>query len=99
MSGMMPKKGNNNIWQYPSSADVLEKAGLHTIEHYIDVRRQTIAAFIVNRPIFELCTEGERKRGSSANRQFWWQQTFNLEEARAAGCADAIAATNDEEEG
>ena len=71
MTGMMPKKGANNTWQYPSSADVLEKAGLHTIAHYIDVRRQTIAAFIVNRPIFELCMEGERRRGSSANRQFW----------------------------
>ena len=62
MTRMMPVKGSDSIWSYPAMEEVLEKAGVHTIEHYIQVRRQTIAAFIVNRPIFELCQEGERKR-------------------------------------
>ena len=34
MTGMMPKKGENDIWQYPLLAEVLEKAGLYTVEAY-----------------------------------------------------------------
>ena len=59
---MMPvKDASTSVWTYPASADVLEVAGLYTIAEYIDVRRQTIAAFIVNRPIFDLCRGGEEE--------------------------------------
>ena len=59
MTGMMPKKNTSTgAWVYPASAAILEKAILYTIEKYIQVRRKTIAAFIVNRPIFNLCREG-----------------------------------------
>ena len=59
MTGMMSKKeaGTGN-WTYPVSTTVLEKAALHTIGGYIQVRRQTITLFIVNRPIFDPCREG-----------------------------------------
>ena len=26
-------------WSYPASADVMDKVGLHSIAHYIEVRR------------------------------------------------------------
>ena len=70
------------LWQYPASVDVLEEVGLHSVEHYIGVRRQTIANFIVNRPIFAYCVEGVRRRGTSP-RQWWWEQPMDLEAARA----------------
>ena len=45
---------------YPSSKDVLEEVGLRTIDHYIRVRRETVAHFIRERPIFEkTCGRGE----------------------------------------
>ena len=97
MSGMMPvKDASTSVWNHPASADVLEAAGLYTVKEYIEVRRQTIAAFIVNRPIFNLC-RGGRRRGSS-NRQFWWEQPFDLEEARASAPAAAAVVSDDEEE-
>ncbi|EJK75691.1 hypothetical protein THAOC_02578, partial [Thalassiosira oceanica] len=40
-------------WSYPSKDDVYEEVGLFPIRHYIEVRRQTVAAYIVNRPIFD----------------------------------------------
>ena len=52
MAGLMPTKGANNQWTYPGSETVLEKAGLHTIEHFIDVRRQTIASVLVTNFFF-----------------------------------------------
>ena len=69
--GMMPEKDpSTGTWIFPASTDVLKAAGLHTVSHYIQVRWQTIAAFIVvDRPIFDLCRRGGRRRGSS-NHQF-----------------------------
>ncbi len=48
MSGLQPEKKPNGSWSYPCLKDVLEAAGLHTIAHYMDVRRQTVANFVVN---------------------------------------------------
>ena len=38
-------------WTYPKLVDVLEEVGLFSISHYVQVRRQTIAKYIVDRPI------------------------------------------------
>ena len=78
MTGMMPRKKPDGSWTYPSSAEVLEKAGLHTIAHYMEVRRNTILKFLVGRPIHKLCLDAVRKRGS-CSRQFWWEQPMDLE--------------------
>jgi hypothetical protein len=51
MTGMMPEKDSDGNWSYPSTAEVLEKAGLHTVDHYITVRRATILNFLSERPI------------------------------------------------
>ena len=58
MMGMVPKRGDNVTWFYPSLEDVLEAVGLHMIKNNIDVRRQTITSFIVNWPILDLCRRG-----------------------------------------
>ena len=76
---------------------VLDEVGLKTIAHYIGVRRQHIASYIVDKPIFQSCVDGVRKRGSSV-RQFWWAQSMDLEEARAARIAGPAAVSDDEED-
>ena len=43
MSGLWPENKPNGSWSYPRSKDVLDAAGMHTIVHYLDVRRQTVA--------------------------------------------------------
>jgi hypothetical protein len=81
----------DGTWTYPNSAQVLEDVGLKTIAHYIAVRRQHIANYIINKPIFTRCVDGVRKQGSS-NCHFWWEQLMDLEAAwatRIAGPADA----------
>ncbi|EJK57797.1 hypothetical protein THAOC_22126, partial [Thalassiosira oceanica] len=45
---------------HPSKDDVYEEVGLFPIRHYIEVRRQTAAAYIVNRLIFDRCVDAER---------------------------------------
>ena len=67
---------------YPSSKDILKAMGQKTIGKYINFRRETIDRFIVDWPIFALCQEGERKRGS-ATRTFWWEQPLTLDDPEA----------------
>ncbi len=48
MSGLRPGKKPDSTWLYPRLVDVLKKASLETIAHYMDIRQQTVADFIVN---------------------------------------------------
>ena len=65
ISGMVPKSGDDGTWIYTSSkVDILEADRLHTVSHYIEVYRQTIASFVLNWSIFDLCKRGVMKRGS-----------------------------------
>jgi hypothetical protein len=84
MTGNRPKRNVDGSWMYPRSADVLTAAGLKTITHYMDVRQQTVANFIVNQPIYELCAGAVRKRGSPVQ-PFWWDQPMDLDTARERG--------------
>jgi hypothetical protein len=58
--------------------------GLKTITHYIGVCCQTIANFIINQPIYELCAGAVRKRGSPVQ-PFWWDQPMYLDLAWEGG--------------
>jgi len=73
-----PRKGLFRNWIYPSTKDVLEECGLHPMKDYINTRHSTIAMYVVNRPIFWECQEGERMRGSMP-RQWWWGQELGLD--------------------
>ena len=68
--------------------EVLKEVGLRSISQYVEARRQHIFDFIVNRPIFDLCRRGVRKRGSS-HRRFWWDQPMTLTNDLPAGVEDS----------
>ncbi len=60
-------------------ADVLKEFGLFCMEEYIQRRRQTIVAYVVDRPIFAACREGEPIRGTLQH-QWRWDQEMDLDE-------------------
>lgn len=97
MTGLMPRKEANGSWTYPEAEGVLKKAGLYTITAYIAVRRTTILKYVSDRPIYELCREAERKRGTGT-RQYWWEQSFELEEL-ASEPSDEDSGVADSEDG
>ena len=78
------KEGGDGSWVYPSRADTLEECGMKTMREYIDVRRATVAAWVVDRPVYEACVGGERQRGS-APRKWWWEQELSLDSGDATG--------------
>jgi hypothetical protein len=51
--------------------------GMATIAVYIRSHRQTIAVYVVMRPVFKACMEGKRRQGSMP-RQWWWEQPMCL---------------------
>ena len=82
-----PRRGLNHVWVYPATSDVLKECGMHTITHYISVRRETILQYVVDRPIHVACKVGERRRGS-APRQWWWEQKLCLDDEDADGAGE-----------
>ncbi len=78
MAGMQPARNPDGTWTYPNSKEVLKTVRLKTINLYIGVCIEIIARFIVDQPLFALCWEGGRRRGS-AHHTFWWEQPFNLD--------------------
>ena len=77
------------------SNDVLEEVDSITIDHYVMVRRHTIANFIVNRPIFELCQDEVRPMRGTSTQQYWWEQPIDLDAVRASY---VVTADDDEED-
>jgi hypothetical protein len=79
-----PTKDPDPGWVYPRSQDVLNECGMHNMAHYVGVRRDNILTYVVNRPIYNKCREGVRRRGS-APRQWWWEQPMGLDDDDADG--------------
>jgi hypothetical protein len=55
-----PRKGLFGKWNYPLTKDVLKECGLHLVKEYIQNRQTTIVMYVVNRPLYLECKEGER---------------------------------------
>ena len=75
----VPWRGPNQQWVYPPLDKVLEECGMHTIQHYIDVRRETIVKYVVGRSIHAECQGADRRR-SSVPRRWWWEQKMCLDD-------------------
>ncbi len=75
----VPRRGPNHQWVYPPTDKVLEECGMHTIQHYIDARRETIAKYVVGRSIHAQCLGADRRRGS-VPRRWWWEQKMCLDD-------------------
>ena len=70
-------KLEDGTWEYPSSVEVLEEAGLYSIHEYIRRRNETITKYIRERPIYTQCIHSHSLVGG--NKQFWWNQKLFCE--------------------
>ena len=71
------KPNESGTWVYPSSASVLEEAGLYEINHYIQKRRETVLEFVKEREIYQECKDLEVD--SVHTNHYWWNQSFNVQ--------------------
>ena len=59
-------------WLATPIAEVLQQAGLETMEVYIHRRQRKAIEYISTRPIYMAATTAPVRRGSSTRRKFWW---------------------------
>ena len=89
MTGLLPKM-TRGTWRSPKTKTILAAAGLHTIAHYVQVRRASIMRWVIDRTILEQCRLAERRRGTTP-RLYWWEQPIDLDET--SGGAPLIVVT------
>ena len=74
LTGRQPCRGNDGKWFYPYLAGALKESGVVRVRTLILRRQNTVAQFIVMRPILGLCEMAERRRGKRPPWR-WCKQT------------------------
>ena len=64
LTGRQPCRGRDGKWFYPSLAGAIKEAGVVRARTSVLQRQNTVAQFIVTRPILGLCEVAERRRGT-----------------------------------
>ena len=53
---------------------VMQVAGTHTLMIYVDMLHATVAEWVSNRPIFDVCAREKGYKGGGRLRVLWWRQ-------------------------
>ena len=80
---MGPKFQWDGTWVYVSIGAALEMVGLEEIGAYIARRQNTVAQYILTRPVMDLCLVEEWKTGMRLYMQWWENTTLYILRIRA----------------
>jgi len=72
LTGRHIRQLEDGSWFCPPTVDILEDAGLQTINEYIRRRRQTVQSFTRHRPLYEACRRSTAL-ATNTNKAVWWQ--------------------------
>ena len=84
LTGRKTQKGRDGVWFYPPLEDAMAEAGLQEVETYVYLRQNTVAQYIVTRPIMELCLAENCRLGPRVDMLWWKQEGLDLEGIRMA---------------
>ena len=93
LTGRLLRKRLDGEWEYTAAEATREEAGFKLMETYIWKRKNTVAQYIMTRPILELCKGTERKQGAWVGMRCWEWAGLDLEGAME------MAAAAEEEDG
>ena len=80
LTGQQPQKGREGGWVYPPCEDAMAEVGLHEVDTYIYHHQNTVAQYILTRPIIDLCLTAKHSQGQGwqcggGNRRVWiWRR-------------------------
>ena len=60
------------------------EAGLQEVETNVSHHKNTVAQYIITRPIMDLCMAEERRPGTRVSRRWWEKERLELEGMRTA---------------
>ena len=81
------------MWHYPSLEGAMREAGLTEIRKSIASRQNTVAQYILTRPLLDLC-EGARAREGARVPMRWWNQTdidWEMVKSKGGGETDSTS--------
>ena len=87
MAVMGPKRQPDGTWLYPPIGAALTMVGLEEIGVYISRRQNTVAQYIANHLIMDLCLAAEQNPGMRLSRQWWEQPALDITGIRAGQVA------------
>ena len=85
MTGEFIRQDEEGEWICPKSEEILKKAGVLTIEEYIQRRRDTIMKYVETRNIYGRC-KSSRKIASNL---LWWEVNHYSNDAAEARTSQA----------
>ena len=78
ITGKQPRRRMDGSWEYPPLAEALREAGFEGIRKSVTRRQNTVAQYIVTRPILDLCEKANRWPGARVSRRWWEQYGIDL---------------------
>ena len=82
ITGRQPQRGWDGKWYYPSLQVAMREAGFIEIRESITRRQNTVAQYIVTRPILDLCEQNTQRAGERVYRRWWEQKVIDLKTAK-----------------
>ena len=70
LTGRKPKRGRGGGWIYPPLDDAMAEAGLQEVETYVSRCHNTVAQYILTRPIIDLYLAAKRRMGPRVARRW-----------------------------
>ena len=98
ITGRQPKRQVGGSWEYPPLEAAMQEAGFEEMGEYVLKRQNTVAQYIVTRPILDLCEETVRMPGTWVAKRWWEQEGLDLARARAAAAVAEGEGERGEEE-
>ena len=92
LTGRMPRRGRDGKWVYLPLAGVTKEAGVVRARTSVLRRQNTVAQFIVTRPILGLCEVAEQQQGTRVPQRWWEQPGIDWNLARERGEREAATA-------
>ena len=89
ITGRQPRRRRGGIWDYPPLAEAMGGEGFEGIRKYVTRMQNTVAQYILTRPIMNLCERSTWRPGVRVSRR-WWEQVgidFDGAKKRAAEAA------------
>ena len=75
MTSKREMQQQDGSWRREGEESVLQAVGMQPLQMYIVRRQATVAEWVTNRPIFEVCTYEIGYEGGGRQRALWWRHT------------------------
>ena len=85
ITGRQARREKDVDWHYPSLEWAMQEAGLTDIRMSILKRQNTVAQYIVTRPLLDLCEGARAREGAQVPLRWWYQAGIDWETAKAKG--------------